>query len=324
MKIAMLSFWHVHAKDYAEEALQHPLVDIAAIWDEDAERGRREAEKRGVPFYASLEEVLALPDIEGVVIDTPTNRHHDVMIQAAEAGKHIFTEKVLAATTSEAEAIIAAADRAGVILMVSMPRLDHDYTSTIKDVLHAGRLGKLTQARVRFAHNGAIAEWLPEHFYDAEACQGGALIDLGCHPVYLNRLFLGMPQSVQTSFNYVTGREVEDQATVLFQYDHGAVGIAETGFVNAFAPFTIEIHGTEGSLTLGIPDEKVRIRTQDTGGEWEVVPMKEARPTTFSQWVTQIDKRERADENLQMALDLTRLMEAAYQAEREKKSVQIT
>ena len=68
------------------------------------------------------------------------------------------------------------------------------------------------------------------------------MIDLGCHPMYLSSLFLGMPESVTASYGYVTGREVEDNAVVTLNYANGSIGIVEAGFVNRFSPFTIEIH----------------------------------------------------------------------------------
>src|SRR5690606_34244056 len=80
IRVAMLSFWHVHAKDYARAAEEHPETEIVAVWDEVPERGRAEAERRGVRFYANLDELLAQPEIDGVIVDTPTSMHHDVMV----------------------------------------------------------------------------------------------------------------------------------------------------------------------------------------------------------------------------------------------------
>src|SRR3712207_4975795 len=96
IRIALLSFWHLHAYDYARAAAEHPETEIVAVWDEDARRGRAEAEQRGVPFFEHLDEVLAQPNVDAVVVDTPTSSHREVIVAAARAGKHIFTEKVIA------------------------------------------------------------------------------------------------------------------------------------------------------------------------------------------------------------------------------------
>lgn len=310
----MLSFWHVHAGDYAREANEHPGTEIVAIWDELADRGQREAKERGVRYYESLDELLANDEINGVIVDTPTNLHHEVMIKAARAGKHIFTEKVVAATLREANEILAAVNEAGVKLTVSLPRLNHGYTLAVKDVLDKKLLGNLTQVRVRLSHNGALAGWLPEHFYNAEQCQGGALIDLGCHPMYLTRLFLGEPVSVTANYGYVTGKEVEDNAVAVLRYENGAVGVVEAGFVTAHSPFAIEIHGTEGSLLYGTPEDKLLVRSnliEASSQGWVELPVPDSIPGAFDQWVNHVNDNTTGDDNIALALELTRLMEAA-------------
>lgn len=321
IRVAMISFWHVHARDYAQQAQEHPDTEIVAAWDEDAERGRVQAEALGVRYFTNLEELLAQSDIDGVIIDTPTNMHHDVMIAAAQAGKHIFTEKVLATTLHEANEIVAAVEKAGVKLTVSLPRLNDSYTLAVQDILERKLLGELTLVRTRLSHNGALSTaenpqgWLPAHFFDRELCGGGALIDLGCHPMYLARLFLGWPESISAHFGYVTGRDVEDNAVAVLRYPQGALGVVEAGFVNRFSPFTIEIHGTEGSLFYGTPDARLYIRSAVEGvteQDWhEITPFPPRRPSSFQQWVAHIQEGTTATENIQMALDLTRLMEAA-------------
>ena len=121
IKVAMLSGWHVHAKGYARQANSIPGVEVAAIWDEEPSRGEAWAEELGVPFYADLDELLAVDDIDGVIVDTPTNMHREVIVKAAKAGKHIFTEKVLALTVEDCEAIAEAVKEAGVKFAISYP-----------------------------------------------------------------------------------------------------------------------------------------------------------------------------------------------------------
>ncbi|WNR43406.1 Gfo/Idh/MocA family protein [Paenibacillus roseipurpureus] len=333
MKVAMLSFWHVHAKDYAKEVNEHPDTEIVAIWDEIAERGQEEAEKRGVTFYSSLDELLANPDIEAVVVDTPTNMHRDVMVAAAQAGKHIFTEKVIAPTLREVNEILAAVEEAGVTLTVSLPRLNSPSTLAIQEIVEKELLGQVTLVRTRLSHNGGISTtanpngWLPQHFYNAEQCGGGALIDLGCHPMYLNRLLLGLPVAVSASYGYVTGREVEDNAVSLLQYENGALGIVEAGFVNAFSPFVIEVHGTAGSVLFSDHDGRVLFRTnkeEGASGQWiPYASLPEARPTAFQQWVSHIQNGTKATENIQLAVDLTKLMEASNRSVASKAQVRL-
>ncbi|MCK9858778.1 Gfo/Idh/MocA family oxidoreductase [Paenibacillus sp. ATY16] len=325
IRVAMLSYWHVHAWDYTREAQAHPDTEIVAVWDEIPARGEEAASKLGVPFFSNLDELLAREGIDGVIVDAPSNIHREVMVKAAQAGKHIFTEKVLALTTKEVNEILAAVEEAGVKLTVSLPRLNDWYTPSIQNVLESGILGKVTLTRVRLSHNGATANWLPEHFYNLEQCGGGALIDLGCHPMYLTRLFLGeMPVQVQASYGYVTGKDVEDNAVSILTTAGGAIGIVEAGFVNAHSPFTIEIHGTEGSLLYGTPEDRILVRSNKNGeSEWTEADKASGRIKAFEQWADHIQNNTVAAENIRMAQDLTALMEASNRSVAEKRAVRI-
>ncbi|HZR44969.1 MAG TPA: Gfo/Idh/MocA family oxidoreductase [Ktedonobacteraceae bacterium] len=323
IRVAMISFWHVHAGGYARQAMNNPATEISAVWDEVPERGRAQAEHLGARFYERLEDLLAQSDIDAVIIDAPTNLHRDVMVAAAQAGKHIFTEKVVAPTLRECNEVIAAVEQAGVKLTVSLPRLYWGPTLAIKDVIDQKQLGEVTLVRTRVAHNGAVRTkerpegWLPAHFFNKEQTFGGAMIDFGCHPMYLARLFLGpgLPESVSATYGYMTGREVEDNAVVTLRYASGALGIVEAGFVNRFSPSPIEVHGTEGSLLYGTPENQLLIRSTAIGPEgaeqWQVKSDLPADlPTPFEQWVTHIQQGTTATENIQAAIDLTMLMEA--------------
>jgi 1,5-anhydro-D-fructose reductase (1,5-anhydro-D-mannitol-forming) len=315
VRIAMLSFWHVHAKDYRKQALEHPQTELVAVWDEVPERGREEASRLGVPFYDSLDELLAQDFVDAVVVDTPTNLHPEVMIRAAEAKKHIFTEKVLALTLHDANRIVASVRSAGVQLMVSLPRLNDAYTSTFQEVVDRGLLGTISQVRVRLAHGGASDDWLPAHFYSQEQCGGGALTDLGCHPLYLTRLLLGLPDRVSAHYGRMLEKAVEDNAVSIFQYANGAIGIAETGFVTGSSPFTMEVHGTSGSAIYSQTESSgssVRVKSAAHGfAEWMPYPMQKAKSSAFHQWVENIETGRDAEEQTEMALDLTKLVEAS-------------
>lgn len=327
IRIGKISFWHVHAWEYTEQALEHPDTEIVAVWDEDPARGQAAVDKLGVPFYESLDEMLAKGDLDAVIVDAPTNRHKEVMLKAAQAGKHIFTEKVIAPTVQEVQDVLTAVKDNKSTFVVSLPRLNAGYTLAIQDILEKGLLGKVTYARVRLSHNGALAGWLPEHFYNLEQCGGGAMIDLGCHPMYLTNLFLGEEVTgVSANFGYVTGKEVEDNAVVTLHTGSGAIGIVEAGFVNSHSPFTIEVHGTEGTLLYGTPEDKLLVKSNldENGGKaWREWNSRSNRESAFDQWVGHIQNGTTAHTNVQIAVELTALMEAANRSAREGKVIPV-
>jgi 1,5-anhydro-D-fructose reductase (1,5-anhydro-D-mannitol-forming) len=326
VRVGLLSWWHVHANDYAKDADMHPNAELVAAWDEDKERGQAEAQKRGLKWYDNLTDLLNAPDIDAVIVTTPTNMHREVMLAAAQAGKHIYTEKVLAATLKDAQDIIAATEQHNVKLIVSLPRLYTRYTQTIQQLVREGALGTLTSLRVRHSHDGSLASAthpngrLPQHFYDPVTAQGGALLDLGCHPIYLNRLFLGMPISLNATFGYFNERALEDNAVVTLKYANGVIGVAETTLTNLYT-FWVELHGTNGSVRFAEPENTLWVRTR-AENTWQVHEMPPADPpSAFEQWITHIEQGTTATENIAIARDLTQLMEAAYLSAGSERSI---
>jgi len=327
LKVAVLGFWHVHAADYARAALDHPDTDLIAVWDDDQTRGRAGAEAFGTSYINDLESLLARDDLDAVIVTTSTNVHRDVMVRAATMGKHIFTEKVLAPTVEEAEEIIAVADASRVRLVVSLPRLYTGYTRAISEIVDSGNLGRLTYGRVRLSHDGALARgdepgWLPERFFDPVAAVGGALTDLGCHPVYLIQRFLGSnPDTVSATYRFVTNRPVEDHAVVTVGYPDQKIGVIEAGFVSG-DPFTVEIRGTKGSIRYGDDGSGLVVTGQAFGSdEPQSIPIPQDGVDAFAQWVDHVRQGTRADDNLVAAVELTRLVVAANRAATESRTI---
>ena len=112
IRVAVLGFWHVHADEYAARVREHPDAELVAVWDDDFARGQAAADAAGVPFVHDLDALLARDDLDAVTVTTATTEHHAIMLRVIQAGKHIFTEKLLAPTVAEAEEVIAATDNA--------------------------------------------------------------------------------------------------------------------------------------------------------------------------------------------------------------------
>jgi 1,5-anhydro-D-fructose reductase (1,5-anhydro-D-mannitol-forming) len=230
-RVAVLNFWHVHGQDYASEAEEHPEAEVCAVWVEDGERGRMEASKRGVPFYDDLDVLLSRGDVDGVVVTTPTVAHREIIPAAASAGKHVFAEKVIAPTVSEAREVVAEVEEAGVTFVISLPRLYAGYTRAIREALAGGEIGEPTYLRVRVSHDGALPSaanprgWLPKRFFDPRQSAGGVTIDFGAHSLYLLAHMLGMPEEVSAAYGRFTARVVEDHSVVAMAYPNGAIGM---------------------------------------------------------------------------------------------------
>jgi predicted dehydrogenase len=347
--VAMLGFWHLHAADYARELDAHPGAELRAIWDDDHARGRAEAEARAVAFVADLDELLADDSIAGVVVDTATADHERVIVASARAGKHVFTEKVLAATLDGARRIVDEVERAGVTLTTCMRRTHDGAYADVGGLLDSGAVGRVTAVRVRDGHPFALATderpdgRLPPQFWHPGDALGGIMIDL-CHPIYLILGWLGLPSHVSATTSCVTGHELEDNGVVTMRYDDGTIAVAETTSVSAVTPFSIEVHGTTGSITYtepGIgemvardvggydvgpgPDGLVR-RWIASPGEppgWAATPPTTGHPTAFEHWIECIEAGRDDADNVALALRLTAVVEASYRSAAERRTVAI-
>lgn len=317
MNIAVISYWHVHAEGYSKEILEKTDSKITAVWDEDTERGTKYAEQFNAKFYTDYDELLSDKTIDGVIITSPTSMHKELILKAIQSGKKVFSEKVLALTTADCLEIKAALEQNNTDLTLSLVKKCDSEFLFAKQMIESGALGQITYARMRNVHNGSIGNWLPAHFYDKEQCGGGAMIDLGAHPMYLLSWILGEPKTVQSVFTNITGREVEDNAVSLLEFEKGIIGISETGFVSNYNPPTLEISGTQGCLLVR---DGITYANQETGGKWASAEhLPETLPSPVVQWASGEMNKVGVTFGIGDAILLTRMMEAAYKSHRSGK-----
>lgn len=312
LNVAMLSKWHVHAAGYARELMAMDDVRVTCIWDEDAERGAEWARELGVAFEPDLDALLRRPDVDAVAVDCPTAMHLEVMIAAARAGKHIFTEKVLALTVRECDEIARAIEESGVKFCISFPQRCWGRNKYIKQLIDEGTLGKVTVLRVRNAHDGSLRDWLPDYWYDRDMTGGGAMMDLGAHPMYLASWMMGRPRRIQSMFNNITDRAVEDNSVCTIEFENGAIVISETSLVAPMNPNMFEVYGTKGVVICQDQSIKVRLAGQD---DFFTPELPEDDTAPIRQWVEGILYGREIPFDLKAARDLTELMENAYIAD---------
>lgn len=222
MKIGIMSFAHHHAEAYIHNLAAIPGVDLAGVADEDSQRGRKFAQQFNTTFYASYQDLLAA-GLDGVIITSENSKHRPMVEMAASAGVHVMCEKPLATTVGDAEAIVNACDRAGVILMTAFPMRFSAPLVAIKTRLDAGELGQV------YAFNATNQGELPtKHrpwFVDKTLAGGGAVADHTVHLVDIMRWYLGSEVSeVYTQVNRIFHAdevEVETGALEMLTFRNG-------------------------------------------------------------------------------------------------------
>ena len=275
MKVAVFGVWHVHAAGYTGVATK--LAEVVGFYERDDALAASFGEKFGIPRFDTPEALLA-SDAEGVIVCSASSDHAEDIIKIARAGKHIFTEKVLALTDADSERIEAAVNESGVRFVISLFQKYLGSRIAVKEVAASGELGKLNYLRFRNCHSGSTRDWLPKHFYNLEECGGGAMIDLGAHGMYLAEWILGVPVGASSEFTVSCELEavrakntdgVEDNAVTVMRFASGAIAVNETGFVSNYSPVVLEVYGEDGYVRM-VGDRVVKCTKATDGVEVEV------------------------------------------------------
>ena len=310
IKIAVVGCWHVHTMEYAQQIQEAGNACIACVWDDDAERGAQMAKELGCGFTMNCSDVLNDGEIDAIIITSATSQHTELMIAAAKAKKHIFTEKVLALTEKECLQIKTAVKENDIKFCISFPWMVRPGILYAKQTADSGILGDVMYARVRNAHGGTIEGWLPDRFYNLAECGGGAMMDLGAHGMYLLHWIFGEPEKAASVFTNVTKKQVEDNAVAVMSFAGGAIGVNETAFVCPGDPFSMEISGTKGGLRVYENGENAQYRFGS--GEWMDAQLPPREKMPIYQWLDDIETGQKNLFDLDRAVILTRMMKLAY------------
>jgi predicted dehydrogenase len=232
--------------------------------------GRKLAEARGAEWHAGFEELLARPDVDVVILCTPSGLHPEEAVAAARAGKHVITEKPMAITLEGADRMIRACGEAGVTLSVIFQYRYNRDAVRLKRAVEAGLFGEpvLGNAFVHWHRTQAYYEesggWRGTWALDG----GGALMNQSIHAVDLLQWILGPVESVCGYADTLAHDiEAEDTASAALRFASGALGVIQgTTSAHEDAPLRIEIRGTEGSASL----EGQRLTAWQPGREEEV------------------------------------------------------
>jgi len=252
VRLALVGAWHVHTGGflYRVAKMNAGQVEWVAVWDQDAARGRQFAERLAARFEPDYQKILDDPGIDAVIIEAETNLHADLIIRAARAGKHVFTDKILTPKVEDARRIKDAVERAGIKFVISHESMPVGAYQYARKLVQNGSLGDIVSVHFRRAHGMAKGDSLPASWWDPAVAGGGALIDLGVHGMGLLTYLAGEPVRVTAAMRSRTKRAVEDAATILVDFENGAIGTAHTNMVTNIQENLLEVVGTDGMLVV--------------------------------------------------------------------------
>ncbi|MEK7674603.1 MAG: Gfo/Idh/MocA family oxidoreductase [Verrucomicrobiota bacterium] len=203
----------------------------------------------GIPqIFTDYRQLLALPDIDMVVVGVPNQLHCQITVDAAAAGKHVVMEKPLCLNLAEADRMIDACQKANVKLMYAEELCFAPKYVRLKQLLDSGALGRPTLIKQSEKHDGPHAP----HFWDVERSGGGVTMDMGCHALEFFRWMLGRPKiksvyaqmSTQVHADKTKG---DDNAIIIVEFENGACGVAEESWTKLGGmDDRAEVHGSKG------------------------------------------------------------------------------
>jgi len=255
-----------HAEVYAT----HPWAELAAVCDSDRSRAERVAKRFGAPrVYTDYREMVKDPGVDAVAVATPDFAHRDPVVAAAKAGKHVHSEKPLATSREDAEAIAAAVRSSGVTYMVDFHARWNPPFAIARKNIEEGALGRIMSAYFRL--NDTIS--VPTSML-SWASKSSILWFLGSHTVDTLRFLLADEVERVYSVSRAEvlrerGIDVPDLYQSVLEFRSGVVATIENNWIvpdtnPAVNDFKVNILGSKGMINMDLTNNQLFERYLET------------------------------------------------------------
>ncbi|HUI42972.1 MAG TPA: Gfo/Idh/MocA family oxidoreductase [Terriglobia bacterium] len=234
------------------EALQDVCeAEVVAVCSPSKGHAEEFARRWQIPnFYTDYRRLLDRKDVDAVVIGIPNDLHREVVVAAADAGKHVVLDKPMAHTLDDADDMLKACRKRKVMLGYAETICFTPKYVRARKLVEEGAVGDLYMIKQGEKHSGPHSDW----FYDVERSGGGAIMDMGCHGIEWARWMYGKRKvrSVTAHCQRVLHTERtrgEDNSVVILEFEGGALAVIEDSWAKPGGmDDRIELYGTEGVI----------------------------------------------------------------------------
>ena len=229
-------------------------MDLVAVCDNNSKARQQAITATGAQGFTRLDELLAGSDAELIAICTPSGLHPRQVIQCAEAGRHVMTEKPMATRWKDGLRMVEACDNAGVCLFVVKQNRRNATIQLLKQAIDKRRFGRIYLVHINVFWSR------PQAYYDSAPWRGtwefdgGALMNQASHYVDLLDWLIGPVESVQTMTGTLARRiEVDDSAVMNVRWRSGALGSMSVTMLTYPKNLegSITIIGEKGTVRIG-------------------------------------------------------------------------
>jgi predicted dehydrogenase len=252
---ALVGAAHIHTPNYIRILKQRSDVSVKYVWDHDQARAQNAATVLGGQVVADEKTIWADPEVKAVVICSETNLHHDLVLAAAAAGKHVFAEKPMGITAGESYEMADALEKAHVLFTTGYFTRTVPAMQFLKQQVDQGVFGKISRVRGSNCHNGSLEHWFDTDWRwmaDPKIAGVGAFGDLGTHYLDILMWMFGPVDEVVADIKVVAGNygDCDESGEALLKFKNGITGTLGAGWVDLADPVTLMISGTEAYAVI--------------------------------------------------------------------------
>lgn len=343
VKVGLLGVNHPHARGHMRTLELLEEVESISAWDEGEvvlDMLKKENRPKLETSRTTLETVLNRIDIPIVVCLGQNSRNPDLIIRAAGAGKHVLTEKPVAANTRDLTRVLTTVRHAGVHLGVFYTWRHNPMARDIRAMIEHGAIGRVMTVEARMV-TSQVQYRDPTHWLFKKANAGGGILSwLGCHWIDLIRFIIqDEVDSVAAMVGTLNGVaiDVEDTATVLMRMKSGALAslhagyllsMSDSGHTSASYDTYLCFRGLKGHITWYPADPEAPVVLETIAPGWRTTPRRELKYTLgqsdaysglygqefVRQFIISAARKDPPPNNGDNAMQVLRIIEAAYQS----------
>jgi len=253
--LAFVGVAHIHTPGFIDLVKTRTDVRVKSVWDHDPARAEMRAKQLGATVSKEAAAIWSDPEINAVIICSETNRHLELVLAGAAAGKHMFIEKPLGITGAESFKMAHAIESKNLLFTTGyFMRTDAKHLF-LKEEIAKGNFGKITRVRGSNCHSGSLGGWFDTEWRwmaDPKRSGVGAFGDLGTHKLDILMWMLGPIEEAAADVRSVTGRygDCDETGEGLMRFSNGVIGTLAAGWVDTEDPIQLLISGTEGHAVI--------------------------------------------------------------------------
>jgi predicted dehydrogenase len=237
------------AKVLARAAEKSDKLKIVAGYSRSEEKRAGFAKETGIAAAPDMKTMLSDPEIAGVILTVPNEQHLPVAAEVARAGKHVYTEKPIAATLEDGLEIAALSEKYGVTVTVGHSARLMAGVRRIRQAIDAGELGRVAMIEANFSNERAL-ELTPQTWrWYKDRAPGGPLSQLAIHMFDLVHYLGGEIEAASSIASKLSpvGAEVDDQSMTLLKFADGKVGYVGSSWTSP-GIFAVRVFGAKGLM----------------------------------------------------------------------------